>query len=134
MLKKDIGGEGRRLVLCAVLGAAVTMVVSTLLILVLALPVAAGKTPPSMEKPLIIASALAASVIGALIARWRNRSAALMTSVLSAVIAIAIRLILMLVSDSSTGFDSTDMVVCVSILCGGVICGAVKPRRKRRRR
>ena len=134
MSKKDNGGEGRRLAIGAAIGAAVTLGVSMLLILMLALPVTAGKTPPSAEKPLVIAAALAASVIGALVARWRNRSAALMTCVLSAGIAIVIRLMLMLLSDVGTGFDSTDTAVCVSMLCGGVLCGVINPRRKRRRR
>lgn len=118
----------------AAIGAAVTLALSAILLLLLALPVASGAIGEGAERPVVVVCAFVSAVVGALTARIKNKGAALVSGAGAAIIAVAVRLLIGLISDGLHAFDGADTAVCLAILCGGIASGAVTFRRRRRRR
>ncbi len=134
MSRIDMKTELKRVMTGAVIGAAVTLALAAMLTMLLALFVAAGRVGEGAEKPMIIASAFVAAAVGALAARIKNHGASLLSGTLTAILAILVRLLVMLLSETGTTIDGTDLTVILSILCGGLASGAITVHRRRRRR
>lgn len=118
----------------AFIGAVVTLVLSALLVMFLALPVASGTIGEGAERSVVVVCAFLSAAVGALSARIRNRGAALLSGAGAAVIAVLVRLTVGLLADGLHAFDGADTAVCLAILCGGIAAGAVSVKRRRRRR
>lgn len=134
MSKFDTRTELKRVALGAMLGALVTMAMAATFTMFLALPVASGKMGEGTERAIVIGSAFAASVLGALTARLKNHGAALLSGALTALLAILLRFLVGLACGCESLVDGGDVAVLLSILCGGLATGAISahPRRKRR--
>ena len=125
-IKRVLGG--------VMLGAAVTLALSALAVMFLALPVATGVIGEGSERAVVAVCAFLAAVVGAVIARIRNRGAALISGAGAALIAILLRLIIGLCLEGAHTLDSADTAVCLAMVCGGVAAGAVTGKRRRHRR
>ncbi len=134
MPKFDTKTEMKRVALGSLLGALVTLALAAALTMFLALPVASGRIGEGAEKAIVIGSVFVSSVLGALTARIRNHGAALLSGALTALLAILLRLLAGLACGAKNLFDGGDAAILLSILCGGLVTGAitVHPRRKRR--
>lgn len=133
-MSKNEKPDLKRLAVGAAMGAAVTLVLSALLMLFIALPVASGVIGEGSERAVVVACSAISAAVGALIARLRNRGAALISGVGAALIAIFVRLLIGLMSENAHAFDSTDTAVCLAMLSGALVSGAVTFRRRKRRR
>ena len=134
MGKKDSMSAMRRAAVGALIGAAVTLVLSLVLIMLPAMLVASGRVGESSQGPMVVAAAFAASCAGALAARLWSRQAALVTCLGTALISVAVRAIVSMVSERSGGIDSLDLGVCAAMFIACAAVGAVRRRHRRSRR
>ncbi len=134
MAKLDGKNELKRILTGAIVGAVVTIALSAAITMFMALFVAAGRVGEGAEKTIVVISAFVSAAAGALAARIKNRGAALLSGVSTAALVILVRLLVMLLSETSTTIDGADIAVILSILCGGLASGAITVHRRRRRR
>ncbi len=132
MPKTDIRANPGRFALGCILGAAVTLLLTVPLLAVPSAMIAAGSVGEEGGVSLAAAAAFVASCAGAMTARIKNRGAALLSGVVSGLIAAATRMLVSLLSGSA--LDGGDLVICLAILAGGLITGAVRFGKRRRRR
>lgn len=134
MSKKELKNDWRRIVPGAALGAAAAIALSVLLLMLEAPLISGGRVGEGAENALIIVTAFIAAASGALVARIKNRGASLIGAIFVALMVIIVRLVIMLIADSAEAFDSLDIQICLSILCGALISGAISIKKRRRRR
>lgn len=134
MGKNDKISGMRRVAVGSLMGAAVTTLLSVCLIALPALLVASGRAGEGTQGPMVVTASFIASCAGALIARLWTRKAALPTCLGMALAAIALRLIIGLISAGSVKPDSLDLSVSAAILLAAAAVGAVKSRRRRSKR
>ncbi len=125
-IKRVLGG--------AALGAAVTLALSTLAVMFLALPVATGVIGEGSERALVAVCAFLAAAVGALVARLKNKGAALISGAGAALIAVLLRVVIGLCLEGAHAPGGADTAVCLAMVCGGVAAGAVSVKHRRRRR
>lgn len=124
----------KRVLAGAALGAAVTLALSALAVMFLALPVASGVIGEGSERAVVVVCAFLSAAVGALIARIRNKGAALISGAGAALIAVLLRVVIGLCLEGVHALDSADTAVCLAMMCGGMISGAVTMKRRRRHR
>lgn len=134
MAKLDGKNELKRILTGALLGAAVCVALSTAITMFMALFVAAGRVGEGAERTIVVISAFVAAAVGVLAARLKNHGAALLSGIATSALVILVRLLVMLLSETSTTMDGADIAVFLSILCGGLASGAITVHRRRRRR
>lgn len=134
MGKNDKISGMRRVAAGAMLGAAVTTLLSICLIALPALLVASGRAGDSAQSAMVVTSAFIASCAGALIARLWTHKAPLPTCLGAALAAILARVIIGLITAGSVKPDSLDLSVSAAILLAAAVVGAVKSRRRRSKR
>lgn len=123
----------KRVLTGATLGAALTLALSALAVMFLALPVATGVIGEGSERAAVVVCAFLAAAVGALVARLRNKGAALISGAGAALIAVLLRFVIGLCLEGAHAMDGADTAVCLAMVCGGVAAGAVSVKRRRRR-
>ncbi len=134
MSKKELKGDWGRIVPGVLLGALVTLAFSVVLVTLCAPLVSSGKVGEGGVRPIVIVSSFVSGAAGALAARIKNGGATLIGGVASGALAVLARVVIMLISGRSGAFDALDAQICLSMLCGALISGAVTVKRRRRRR
>ncbi len=133
MPKKEPKGSAARLMPGCLLGAAVTLALSALLLALPAALIASGRVGEGAAMTMTAAAAFLAACAGALTAKIKNGGSPL-SAILAALLAAAVRLLVMFISDRSTSFDSGDAWVLAAMLAGGALVWLTGRGGRRRRR
>ena len=114
-------------------GVGTTFVCTTCLILILSIFVSGGRLAEEQEPILVMLSCFAGTIAGGITAKKKNCGSAMISGIGTAVVSAAIRLIISMFSETGSLFDKGDALIILSMICGGILSGAVSVKKKRRR-
>ncbi len=134
MSKNDSLSGMKRAAVGALLGAAVTAVLTVIFLTLPAMLVASGRVGEGAQGAMAVAAAFLASCAGALTARLWSRQGALAACLGTALITVAVRWAAALLLCRSGGVDRLDVGVCAAVFVACAAVGAVRRRRRRFRR
>ncbi len=133
-MPKSESSNFKDLVPGVIYGTGLTFAITTIFILILSALVSGGRIAEEQEPMLVMIACFIGSLAGGITAKKKNVGSAFISGVGSAIVAAAVRIIISMFSETGSLFDRGDMLIILSMLCGGLLSGAINVRKKRRRR